>query len=484
MSNEQQHKTVIEIPHMHKVKRIHFVGIGGAGMNGIAEVLRNEGYEISGSDIAESAVTAHLRSRGIEVFIGHKESNVEGASVVVLSSAIKKNNPEWLRAVELRIPVVRRAEMLAELMRYRFGIAVAGTHGKTTTTSLISSIYAEAGRDPTFVIGGLLNSAGVNARLGSGRYLIAEADESDASFLHLQPMCSVVTNIEADHMDTYEGDFNKLKATFVEFLHNIPFYGVAVVCGDDPVIRSILPQIGRTTITYGSTPDCDLQVTDFKQEQSHSTFKVVKRDGSVLSVFLSLPGYHMALNATAAIAVALEDDIDEASILRALKSFEGVGRRFEQYGEFETGNGKVMLVDDYGHHPSEVRATINAVRAGWPDRRLVMIFQPHRYTRTRDCFEDFIEVLNQVDELILMDVYPAGEDPIVGADGRALCRSIRLRGHVEPYFVPSPDQVPATLADIIRDGDIVLTQGAGNVGKMAKILSGLKLDIAKMKERS
>lgn len=484
MSNEQQHKTVIEIPHMHKVKRIHFVGIGGAGMNGIAEVLRNEGYEISGSDIAESAVTAHLRSRGIEVFIGHKESNVEGASVVVLSSAIKKNNPEWLRAVELRIPVVRRAEMLAELMRYRFGIAVAGTHGKTTTTSLISSIYAESGRDPTFVIGGLLNSAGVNARLGSGRYLIAEADESDASFLHLQPMCSVVTNIEADHMDTYEGDFNKLKATFVEFLHNLPFYGVAVVCGDDPVIRSILPQIGRTTITYGSTPDCDLQVTDFKQEQSHSTFKVVKRDGSVLSVFLSLPGYHMALNATAAIAVALEDDIDEASILRALKSFEGVGRRFEQYGEFETGNGKVMLVDDYGHHPSEVRATINAVRAGWPDRRLVMIFQPHRYTRTRDCFEDFIEVLNQVDELILMDVYPAGEDPIVGADGRALCRSIRLRGHVEPYFVPSPDQVPATLADIIRDGDIVLTQGAGNVGKMAKILSGLKLDIAKMKERS
>lgn len=484
MSNEQQHKTVIEIPHMHKVKQIHFVGIGGAGMNGIAEVLRNEGYEISGSDIAESAVTAHLRSRGIEVFIGHKESNVEGASVVVLSSAIKKNNPEWLRAVELRIPVVRRAEMLAELMRYRFGIAVAGTHGKTTTTSLISSIYAEAGRDPTFVIGGLLNSAGVNARLGSGRYLIAEADESDASFLHLQPMCSVVTNIEADHMDTYEGDFNKLKATFVEFLHNLPFYGVAVVCGDDPVIRSILPQIGRTTITYGSTPDCDLQVTDFKQEQSHSTFKVVKRDGSVLSVFLSLPGYHMALNATAAIAVALEDDIDEASILRALKSFEGVGRRFEQYGEFETGNGKVMLVDDYGHHPSEVRATINAVRAGWPDRRLVMIFQPHRYTRTRDCFEDFIEVLNQVDELILMDVYPAGEDPIVGADGRALCRSIRLRGHVEPYFVPSPDQVPATLADIIRDGDIVLTQGAGNVGKMAKILSGLKLDIAKMKERS
>lgn len=484
MSNEQQHKTVIEIPHMHKVKRIHFVGIGGAGMNGIAEVLRNEGYEISGSDIAESAVTAHLRSRGIEVFIGHKESNVEGASVVVLSSAIKKNNPEWLRAVELRIPVVRRAEMLAELMRYRFGIAVAGTHGKTTTTSLISSIYAEAGRDPTFVIGGLLNSAGVNARLGSGRYLIAEADESDASFLHLQPMCSVVTNIEADHMDTYEGDFNKLKATFVEFLHNLPFYGVAVVCGDDPVIRSILPQIGRTTITYGSTPDCDLQVTDFKQEQSHSTFKVVKRDGSVLSVFLSLPGYHMALNATAAIAVALDDDIDEASILRALKSFEGVGRRFEQYGEFETGNGKVMLVDDYGHHPSEVRATINAVRAGWPDRRLVMIFQPHRYTRTRDCFEDFIEVLNQVDELILMDVYPAGEDPIVGADGRALCRSIRLRGHVEPYFVPSPDQVPATLADIIRDGDIVLTQGAGNVGKMAKILSGLKLDIAKMKERS
>lgn len=474
----------IEIPHMHKVHRIHFVGIGGAGMNGIAEVLCNEGYEVTGSDIAESVVTEHLRSKGIQVFIGHSAQNVEGASVVVLSSAIKKNNPEWLKAIELRIPVVRRAEMLAELMRYRFGIAVAGTHGKTTTTSLIASIYAEADRDPTFVIGGLLNSAGVNARLGSGRYLIAEADESDASFLHLQPMCSVVTNIEADHMDTYEGDFNKLKSTFIEFLHNLPFYGVAVVCADDPVIRTLLPEIGRSTITYGSTEDCDLRVVDFKQELNHSTFKVIKKDGSVLPIKLNLPGYHMALNAAAAIGVALEDDIDSASIQRALENFQGVGRRFEQYGEFDIGVGRAMLVDDYGHHPSEVRATINAVRTGWPKKRLVMIFQPHRYTRTRDCFEDFIEVLSLVDELILMDVYAAGEDPIVGADGRALCRSIRLRGRVEPYFVPNPEQVPSTLADIIKDGDIVLTQGAGNVGKVAKVLSSLKLNIAKMKERN
>ena len=476
-------KTDFEDPQMHKVHRIHFVGIGGAGMNGIAEVLANEGYEVTGSDIMASSTTKHLESKGIKVFIGHDSKNVEHASVVVISSAIKKNNPEWIRAIELRIPVVRRAEMLAELMRYRFGIAVAGTHGKTTTTSLISSIYAQAGRDPTFVIGGLLNSAGVNARLGTGRYLIAEADESDASFLHLQPMMSVVTNIEEDHMDTYGGDFAKLKATFIEFLHNLPFYGVAVVCNDDPVIRELLPQIGRSVITYGAREDSDVRVFDFKQHTDSSTFKVKRKDGSVLDIKLTIPGFHMALNAAAAIAVATESEIDDKSIIDALGSFQGVGRRFEQYGEFETGNGKVMLVDDYGHHPSEVRATINAVRAGWPDRRLVMIFQPHRYTRTRDCFEDFIDVLGLVDELILLDVYPAGEDPIVGADGRSLCRSIRLRGRVEPYFVSSADEVPQTVADVIKDGDILLTQGAGNVGKLAKVLAEYKLDIAKMKER-
>ncbi len=466
---------------MHKVKRIHFVGIGGSGMNGIAEVLANEGYIITGSDIAESPTVDHLRSLGIVVFIGHKESNVTGADVVVLSSAIKKDNPERLKAIELHIPVVRRAEMLAELMRYRFGIAVAGTHGKTTTTSLIASIYAQANRDPTFVIGGLLNSAQVNARLGSSRYLIAEADESDASFLHLQPMCSVVTNIEADHMDTYGGDFEKLKDTFIEFLHNLPFYGVAVVCKDDEVIHSLLTRIGRKTITYGSTIDCDVMLYDFKQVASRSTFKVRRKDNTILDITLNLPGYHMALNACAAIAVASEDDISDEAIITALANFAGVGRRFEQYGPFKTQKGEVLLIDDYGHHPSEVMATIKAVRNGFPGKRLVMIFQPHRYTRTRDCFEEFLDVLGVVDELILMDVYPAGEVPIVGADSKALCRSLRLRGVLEPYFASSVDMVPKILADVIKDGDIVLTQGAGNVGKLAKKFATIELDIEKLK---
>ncbi len=469
--------------YMHKITCIHFIGIGGAGMNGIAEVLANEGYKVTGSDIAESAVTAHLRAKGIEIHIGHSADNVIGANVVVVSSAIKPENPEWQKALELRIPVVRRAEMLAELMRYRLGIAVAGTHGKTTTTSLVSSIYAEAGRDPTYVIGGLLNSAGVNAHLGAGRYLIAEADESDASFLHLQPICSIVTNIEADHMDTYGGDFNNLKNTFVEFLHNLPFYGVAVLCGDDEVIKSLIPRVGRKVITYGSSADCDLYITDYKQEGSHATFNVHVRDEQVIPVFLNLPGYHMALNATAAIAVALEDNIEVDAILRALKNFQGVGRRFTQYGEFDIGNGsKAMLIDDYGHHPSEVKATIKAVRNGWPDRRLVMIFQPHRYTRTRDCFEDFINVLGEVDELILMEVYAAGESPIVGADGRSLCRSIRLRGELEPCFVEKASDVPAQLANIIKDGDIILTQGAGNIGRLSQSLADMKLNITAMKE--
>lgn len=483
MVNTVNKNDFVKVPHMHKINRIHFVGIGGAGMNGIAEVLANEGYEVTGSDIAESRVTEHLRASGIKVFIGHDASNVHGANVVVLSTAIKKNNVEIAEAQQLRIPIVRRAEMLAELMRYRHGIAVAGTHGKTTTTSLISSIYAEAGRDPTFVIGGLLNSAGVNARLGTSKYLIAEADESDASFLHLQPMCSIVTNIEEDHMDTYEGSFAKLKDTFVEFLHNLPFYGLAVVCNDDEVVREILPRIGRRTITYGSREDSDVRVINFIQKGRTTEFQVLRKNKEPLDVVLNLPGFHMALNAAAAIAVATDDDISDDAIKTALANFAGVGRRFEQYGEFETGNGKVMLVDDYGHHPSEVRATINSVRQGWPDRRLVMVFQPHRYTRTRDCFEDFIEVLGLVDELVLLDVYPAGEDPIVGADGRSLCRSIRLRGKVEPCFVATPSQIPSILADIVKDGDIVLTQGAGNIGKVAKQLASLELNIAKMKER-
>ena len=470
------------IPEMRRVRRIHFIGIGGAGMGGIAEVLANEGYQISGSDIANNAVTQRLNQLGATIFIGHEASHVAGASVVVVSTAIKSDNPEVVAARELRIPVVRRAEMLAELMRYRHGIAIAGTHGKTTTTSLVSSIYAEADRDPTFVIGGLLNSAGTNARLGSSRYLIAEADESDASFLHLQPMVSIVTNIEADHMDTYGGDFNKLKATFIEFLHNLPFYGLAVVCIDDPVIRGLLPDIGRATITYGYSDDADVQVLDFVQDHNRSSFKVRRQDGSLLVVTLNLPGRHNALNAAAAIAVATEDGIDDEAITAALSRFEGVGRRFQHYGEFATGQGQVMLVDDYGHHPSEVRVTINAVRAGWPERRLVMIFQPHRYTRTRDLYEDFAEVLSKVDVLILLDVYAAGEEPIPGADSRALCRSIRQRGQLDPVFVATTAEVPAVLAGLLAEGDLVLTQGAGNVGALARTLADLQLNVEQMKQ--
>lgn len=457
---------------MHKVKRIHFVGIGGAGMCGIAEVLRNEGYAVSGSDIASSKVTKRLENLGITVFIGHNASNVNGASVVVVSSAIHEGNPEVESARALHIPVVRRAEMLGELMRYRYGIAISGTHGKTTTTSLIASIYAAAKLDPTFVIGGLLNSAGTNARLGTGRYLIAEADESDASFLHLQPMMTVVTNIEPDHLDTYGGDFNCLKKTFVEFLHNLPFYGVAVVCVDDPNVRDIIPQIGRTVITYGVSEDADFRVTDFKETGPHSSFTLVRKDAAPLKIELPIPGLHMAKNAAAAIAVALEEGIEGDVIVQALKNFKGVGRRFQNYGEFKNKKGCTLtLVDDYGHHPTEVDATIKAARQAYPDKKLVMVFQPHRYTRTRDCYEDFVRVLQQVDKLILVDVYPAGEPPIPGADGRHLCMSIRLQGKIEPHFVQTVDEVPALLEELVEDNSLVLTQGAGNVVQVAKNLS-------------
>ena len=466
-----------QVPHMHKVRRIHFVGIGGAGMCGIAEVLRNEGYVVSGSDIAESKVVQRLRSLGIEVFIGHKAENVAGASVVVVSSAIHKGNPEVDAALAQRIPVVRRAEMLGELMRYRYGIAVAGTHGKTTTTSLISSIFAEAALDPTFVIGGLLNSAGTNARLGTSRFLIAEADESDASFLHLQPMLTVVTNIEADHLETYHNNFEELTDTFVQFLHNLPFYGVAVVCIDDPTIEKIIPRIGRSVITYGTSEKADLQVCNYMQMAAGSFFTVKRNRTDAqgnkqedLQVKLPLPGLHMAKNATAAIAVALEEGIEVQYILSALEHFAGVGRRFQRYGRYQAPNGVVSIVDDYGHHPSEVMATIKAVREGWPQRRLVMIFQPHRYTRTRDLYEDFVKVLQQVDVLILVEVYAAGEDKIVGVDGRHLCHSIRAQGKLEPHFVETVDEVPALLDRICQDKDIVLTQGAGNVVQVAGML--------------
>lgn len=469
------------IPEMRRVRRIHFIGIGGAGMGGIAEVLANEGYQISGSDIASNRVTEHLASLGADIQIGHKTENVQGASVVVVSTAIHGDNPEVIAAREQRIPVVRRAEMLAELMRYRHGIAIAGTHGKTTTTSLIASVYAQAGADPTFVIGGLLNSAGTNARLGTSRYLIAEADESDASFLHLQPMVAVVTNIEADHMDTYGGDFSKLRATFLEFLHNLPFYGLAVVCIDDPVIRGLLSEIGRATITYGYSDDADVQVQEFVQEGSQTRFQLRLQNGSILPLNLNLPGRHNALNAAATVAVALEDHIPTDAIVAALAQFAGVGRRFQQYGEFDTGAGTALLVDDYGHHPTEVRATLASARAAWPERRLVLIFQPHRYTRTRDLYDDFAEVLAKVDVLIMLDVYAAGEEPIPGADGRSLCRSIRQRGALDPIFVATPGEVPAVLAEVLKEGDVVLTQGAGNVGQLSRKLAELKLNIHAMK---
>ncbi|MDO6544076.1 UDP-N-acetylmuramate--L-alanine ligase [Photobacterium sanguinicancri] len=482
LDNEQLAKIRTMVPEMRRVECIHFVGIGGAGMSGIAEVLVNEGYRISGSDIAPNAVTNSLESKGAEIFFGHRPENVQGASVVVVSTAISQDNPELVAARESRIPVVRRAEMLAELMRYRHGIAIAGTHGKTTTTALVTQIYSEAGLDPTFVNGGLVKSAGTNARLGCSRYLIAEADESDASFLHLQPMVSVVTNIEADHMETYGGDFEVLKQTFIDFLHNLPFYGLAVVCIDDPVVRELLPRIGRQVITYGFADDADVRLLNYRQTGQQGHFTIARQGKPSLDITLNVPGKHNALNATAAVAVATEEGVDDSAIIRALVEFQGTGRRFDHLGEFESGNGKVMLVDDYGHHPSEVDVTIQAARAGWEDKRLVMIFQPHRYSRTRDLYEDFANVLEQVDVLVMLDVYSAGETPIAGADGRALCRTIRGRGKIDPIFVPTIEALPAALANIIAEDDLVLTQGAGDVGKVARQLAEMQLNIATMRE--
>lgn len=473
------------VPEMRRISRIHFIGIGGAGMSGIAEVLLNQGYEITGSDLRESASTRRLVNMGAKVFIGHHSDNVVGASVVVNSSAVDENNPEMIGARQNRIPVVRRAEMLGELMRYRHGIAIAGTHGKTTTTSLIASVFGEGQRDPTFVIGGLLNSAGSNAQLGASRYLVAEADESDASFLHLQPMVAVVTNIDADHMETYGGDFSKLKKTFLEFLHNLPFYGLAVVCGDEPVIAEILPEISRPTLTYGFGEQCDFRAINVHQDQMRSSFEVVRPGcDTPLKVTVNMPGLHNVLNATAAVAVATDEGLDDEAIQNGLARFQGVGRRFQVYGEYpvsaksddgEPVEGSAMLVDDYGHHPREVAATIKAVREGWPDRRLLMIYQPHRYTRTRDLYEDFVEVLSGVDSLVLLEVYSAGEEPILGADSRHLCRSLRNRGNVDPIFVEGIDGVPEVIRDIARPGDIVITQGAGNVGLLAVELAKRKL---------
>ncbi len=456
------------VPEMRRVKRIHFVGIGGAGMCGIAEVLSNLGYTVSGSDLRESTTIAHLREQGIVVQIGHSAENVEGADVVVVSSAVDRKNPEVKAAAKSRIPVVRRAEMLAELMRYRHGVAVAGTHGKTTTTSIITSIFADAGLDPTFVIGGKVNSAGTNAKLGESRYLIAEADESDASFLHLQPMVSVVTNIEADHMGTYGGDFERLKKTFVEFLHNLPFYGVAVVCVDDPVVRSLLPKISRQVLTYGVSEDADFRIENVREDGLRSHFDVARVQlGDLLSFTINQPGIHNVLNAAAAIAVATDEGVAAKHICSGIESYQGVGRRFQIYGEQAVTGGSAILVDDYGHHPTEVLATIKAVRQAWPGRRLLMIYQPHRYSRTRDLYDDFVRVLSETDMLLMLNVYSAGESSIPGADARSLCASIRQLGKVDPIFIEDIDGVAETLKPVVRDGDIVLTQGAGNIGTIA-----------------
>lgn len=454
-----------------RVNHIHFIGIGGVGMGGIAEVLINLGYQVSGSDIAENALVTHLRTLGANVNIGHDPAHLVGADVVVVTTAVNEDNIELKAAREQRIPVVPRAEMLAELMRFSYGIAVAGTHGKTTTTSLIAAVLSEGDLDPTFVIGGRLNSAGTNARLGTGRYLVAEADESDASFLYLQPMIAVVTNIDDDHMATYGGDFNRLKATFLEFLHHLPFYGLSVMCLDDPVVRDVLPEVTRPVMTYGTHPDADLQILNLQQDQGRSHFEVIeKRGGERYEISLNMPGMHNALNAAAALVVARNLGVTQAACQQALSKFSGVGRRFNVVGDRQAGKAKILLVDDYGHHPTELEATLKAIRSGWPERRLVAVFQPHRFTRTRDLFEDFVQVLSEADVLVMLDVYPAGENPIAGADARSLCRAIRLRGQVEPVFVPDRESLFEVLPTLLKDDDLVITLGAGDIGAIAREL--------------
>jgi UDP-N-acetylmuramate--alanine ligase len=457
---------------MRRVNLIHLIGIGGAGMGGIAEVLVNLGYAVQGSDLRANAVTARLAQMGVRVFVGHEAGQVAGASVVVVSSAVAPENPELGAAIAARIPVVRRAEMLGELMRFRQGIAVAGTHGKTTTTSLVASVLAEGGLDPTFVIGGLLKSAGSNAKLGTSRYLVAEADESDASFLHLQPMIAIVTNIDNDHLGTHGGDFGKLKLSFVEFLHNLPFYGLAVMCSDDEVVREILPQVGRPTVRYGLGEDADVRAAALAREGGTTRFQALRPGRPPLAVELNLPGTHNVRNALAAIAVATELDVHDDAIRSALAGFQGIGRRLEFLGDVATKAGRITLVDDYGHHPTEIEATVDAVRQAWPGRRLVLAFQPHRYTRTRDLIDDFGRALSAADALLVTEVYAAGEEPIANADGRAICRAVRGRGRLEPVFVEDVRELPAALAGVIADRDVVLTMGAGSIGAVAHELPG------------
>ena len=453
---------------MRRIHRIHFVGIGGSGMSGIAEVLVNLGYQVQGSDLKTSSTTARLAQFGVQIFLGHRAENVAAADVVVVSSAVSRDNPEVAFALDRRIPVVPRAEMLGELMRFRQSIAVAGTHGKTTTTSLVASILAEGGEDPTFVIGGLLQSAGSNARLGTGRYLVAEADESDASFMHLQPMLAIVTNIDNDHLVAHDGDFNRLKQSFVDFLHNLPFYGLAVLCADDLHLRSIFSQVGRPYITYGLDEGADVRAIQLEPQGLQTHFSV-RRPGTAadLAIKMNLPGLHNVRNALAAITVASELGISDAAIQSALHKFQGIGRRMQCVGDVMTPKGRVTIVDDYGHHPTEIAATLQAMRQGYADRRLLLAFQPHRYTRTRDLLDDFAQVLSTADGLFVTEVYAAGEAPIQGADGRAICRAVRSRGLVEPVFVEKVEQLATALGDVLRDGDVILTMGAGHIGGVA-----------------
>jgi UDP-N-acetylmuramate--alanine ligase len=457
---------------MGRIKHIHFVGIGGVGMAGIAEVLLSQGYRVSGSDLADNALTKRLRAVGAEIYQGHHASNVENADVVVRSSAVDLKNPEFAYAREHHIPIVARAEMLGELMRFRYGIAIAGTHGKTTTTSLVTSILTEEGVDPTFVIGGRLNSAGSNARLGTGRYLVAEADESDASFLYLKPMISVITNIDADHMSTYNNSFDELKNAFIEFLHRLPFYGLAVLCVDDPVVKEILPKVSRPFVTYGFTSDAGFKALNIKQTGTKTFFTVERPNGiNSIDITLNLPGRHNVLNALAAVAIATELKVSDQAIQKALEKFAGIGRRFQISNDLPLKKGgKITLIDDYGHHPREIAVTLQAARHSWPDKRLVMVFQPHRYTRTHDLFDDFCDVLSQPDVLALLDVYSAGEAVIPGADGASLVKKIHERGTIEPIFVAKHEQLADILQDTLRDGDILLMQGAGNIGALASHL--------------
>ncbi len=455
----------------HAIRHIHFVGIGGSGMSGIAEVLLNQGFVVSGSDLGENAATLRLQSLGATVHLGHDAAFIEGADAIVTSTAVKNDNPEVVAAHARLVPVVPRAVMLAELMRMKKGIAIAGTHGKTTTTSLVASVLAAANLDPTFVIGGRLNSAGANAQLGSGEYIVVEADESDASFLNLLPVLSVVTNIDADHMDTYGHDFGRLKGAFIEFLHKMPFYGAAVVCVDDPAIREILPQIARPITSYGVSEDAQVRAVNLRAVGGQMHFTVQRRNGVELpdlDVVLNLPGNHNVLNALAAIGIAVEIGVPDAALVQALAEFKGVGRRFQRYGEAAlSSGGSATLVDDYGHHPVEMAATLSAARGAFPGRRLVLAFQPHRYSRTRDCFEDFVKVIGHADAVLLAEVYAAGEAPIVAADGRALARALRVAGKLEPVFVDDIAAMPQAILDNARDGDVVLCMGAGSIGAVA-----------------